>query len=375
MDKLQPPIKGDRPKADWGRAVVDAINNGRVTGGGGVVVSEDTTGTVIHAKKRWPAVRNETEPMPFDVDVDVDVATSLMSVSIYIPHENDDLVRRNGHAVGVPSVYGAMTEPAWIALDVDIDSAATRYVWLTVDKASGGDDAWYAGEEGAEWSLHTGATMPSLSDKATRQQTPVLLAVVVAGVVMQVHRGEVETFYDSPDSELDTPINKSLAHSVSGKGVGQIFGFDVLTGGKTVYDLQGATIRDFILRFDLSGGTAMVAYANGEVVAGYVLPQDTVTKWDVEASAGKLVQYQAKWDVGTRAWVKDAVTTPTEIMDIPAADGLPDGTWVWGRIAYDQTDNKFVQYKLIWNAATRTFAESAAATDIIAGDSHSSQHT
>jgi len=58
----------------------------------------------------------------------------------------------------------------------------------------------------------------------------------------------------------------------------------------------------------------------------------------------------------------------------PAADGLPDETWIWGRVAYDSTYNKFVQYKLVWSAATRTFAESATATDIIVLDSHSSQH-
>ncbi|MCK9571523.1 hypothetical protein M0R72_21415 [Candidatus Pacearchaeota archaeon] len=58
----------------------------------------------------------------------------------------------------------------------------------------------------------------------------------------------------------------------------------------------------------------------------------------------------------------------------PGGSGIPDETEIWGRVAYDTTNNKFVQYKLIWSAATRTFTESATATDIIALDSHSSQH-
>ena len=68
--------------------------------------------------------------------------------------------------------------------------------------------------------------------------------------------------------------------------------------------------------------------------------------------------------------------------DLPLPDdmpwpygGLPDGTEIWGRVEYDTTNNKFVQYKLIWDAATRTFSESETATDIIACDSHASQHT
>lgn len=162
-------------------------------------------------------------------------------------------------------------------------------------------------------------------------------------------------------------------------GLQQLHGFDALDGKKTVAQLQAATLRDFVLRFDQPGGVAMVAYADGESVAGYVLPQDTVTKWDVYyvTATRKLVQYQAKWDVATRSWVKDEVTAPVEIAEIPtvpAADGLPDGTWIWGRVAYDATYNKFVQYKLVWSAATRTFTESATAEDIIALDSHASQH-
>lgn len=55
-------------------------------------------------------------------------------------------------------------------------------------------------------------------------------------------------------------------------------------------------------------------------------------------------------------------------------DQFPDGTEIWGAVEYDQTYNKFVQFKLVWSAATRTFAKSATATDIIALDSHASQH-
>lgn len=73
------------------------------------------------------------------------------------------------------------------------------------------------------------------------------------------------------------------------------------------------------------------------------------------------------------------VVDPASISDVlkegeSGEGGLPDGTEIWGRVAYDQTDNKFVQYKLIWDAATRTFSESETATDIISAESHASQH-
>ena len=56
---------------------------------------------------------------------------------------------------------------------------------------------------------------------------------------------------------------------------------------------------------------------------------------------------------------------------------FPNGTVVWGRVAYDQENNKFVQYKAAWDSETRTFVEIPDQTpaDIIEGDSHVSQHS
>lgn len=59
MQNLQPPIKGDRPRVEWGAGVVEAIKVGRVTGGGGIIVAEDMAGTSIRAKKNWPEVRKD----------------------------------------------------------------------------------------------------------------------------------------------------------------------------------------------------------------------------------------------------------------------------------------------------------------------------
>jgi hypothetical protein len=58
----------------------------------------------------------------------------------------------------------------------------------------------------------------------------------------------------------------------------------------------------------------------------------------------------------------------------PGGSGIPDETEIWGRVAYDTTNDKFVQYKLIWSVATRTFTESETATDITELASHASQH-
>ena len=58
----------------------------------------------------------------------------------------------------------------------------------------------------------------------------------------------------------------------------------------------------------------------------------------------------------------------------PSPDGLPDGTEIWGKVEYDQTYNKFVQFKLVWSAATRTFVQAETPVDIITAVSHASQH-
>ena len=87
MDILQQPIKGERPKAAWGAAVVDAINSRRLTGGGGVLVSEDVNGSTISRKKPWPQVR-KLAPFPngdrwaFGIDVGTDADEDL-AATIY----------------------------------------------------------------------------------------------------------------------------------------------------------------------------------------------------------------------------------------------------------------------------------------------------
>ena len=166
----------------------------------------------------------------------------------------------------------------------------------------------------------------------------------------------------------------SLGHSEN--GAGQLFGFDSQSGKKLKADLVAATLRDFVLRFGLSDGTTRIVYCDGEEVADYVFPQDTETMWDVyyNPATMKLVQYQAKWDVATRKWVKDMETDPTEIVEIPSSDQFPDGTEIWGKVVYDQTNNKFVQYKSTWNKATKTFVQAETPVDIIGAVSHASQH-
>lgn len=55
-------------------------------------------------------------------------------------------------------------------------------------------------------------------------------------------------------------------------------------------------------------------------------------------------------------------------------DQFPDGTEIWGKVAYDQINNKFVQYKFTWNKATKTFVQAETPVDIIDAVSHASQH-
>lgn len=59
-----------------------------------------------------------------------------------------------------------------------------------------------------------------------------------------------------------------------------------------------------------------------------------------------------------------------------AGEGLPDGAWTWGRVEYDKTNHKLIQFKDVWSAADGKFVESATATNVVNGqaESHSSQH-
>lgn len=360
------PQPGYPVTANWGREVADSLRRMRLQAGPGIRLSQTPEGTTITAPP--PPPREEPDlPMPFDVQATI--SSGSAALRIYIVNK-DEIVTRNGHAV--PAEAGIVGE-GWEALD-SVSASGIVFVWLTLDAVSSATGPWYAGQADVEWSLATGAALPSLDAAAERQQTPTLIAVIVDGVVNQVRHGCVATFYDAPDSETPEPLMMSLGHS--GNGAGQLFGFDSQSGKKLKADLVAATLRDFVLRFGLSDGTTRIVYCDGEEVADYVFPQDTETMWDVyyNATSKKLVQYKAKWDVENREFVKDTESAPSEIVEIPSPDGLQDETWIWGRVAYDSTYNKFVQYKLIWDSATRTFSESETATDIIALDSHSSQH-
>jgi len=56
-DTLKAPVKGERPSASWGGAVVEGLKVNTPTGGRGMVVSQDPSGTAISANRPWPEVR------------------------------------------------------------------------------------------------------------------------------------------------------------------------------------------------------------------------------------------------------------------------------------------------------------------------------
>ncbi|MGI5868684.1 MAG: hypothetical protein ACOX9C_04460 [Kiritimatiellia bacterium] len=369
-----PPTPGYPLTANWGRAVVDAIRRLRPQAGPGIRLNQTPEGTTYSAvREPPPPAADPTPPMPFDVRVKA-IQSGQARLEIYIVNKGE-LVTRNGHAVPGD---GGLGGNGWVPL-ATVSAAGTTFVHLTIDLNAGHEAAWYAGESGLQWSIATSSSSPSLDEIQRRQRTPVLIAVVVDGVVNQIAHGAIATFYDSPDSERPTMTTASAAHAEE-DGALQLYGFDDTTGKKTIYDLKGAALRDFILRFGEADDTTRVRYADGETVADYVLPQNTEIKWTVEfdSISGYIVQYRALWDVATRTWVKDVETEPTLIAQIaePAwGEVMPDGTWIWGRVVYDSAYKKFKQYKMVWDETARIFVESDEAFDIVTLESHASQHT
>lgn len=56
--------------------------------------------------------------------------------------------------------------------------------------------------------------------------------------------------------------------------------------------------------------------------------------------------------------------------------GIPDGTEIWGRMAYDADEHKWYQYKLKWESASSSFVEDPLQdpTEVLELESHLSQH-
>ena len=211
---LQPPQKGERPRAEWGRAVVDSINAGRVTGGRGVLVSQDPTGTVLKFRRPWPAVREEARPMPFDVRVDFYEDAWLLQA--WLPAEQTMLVSRTG-TTAVNDAYAEMVDDGWVTLQSSA-SAPTGITLVSVEIGAAPTDgsveySWSfvigAPEEtGIDWLDHPDKSrMVEVLDR--RSETPTLVAVVVGTAVTQYHRGAIDTFAMTVDS-LDSD-NRSLA--------------------------------------------------------------------------------------------------------------------------------------------------------------------
>lgn len=204
---LQPPQKGERPRAEWGRAVVDSINAGRVSGGRGVLVSQDPTGTVFKLKRTWPQVRDEEPPMPFDVLVEA--VADVPTAHVWIPLDRTMLVSRNGlPAAFAPSGALAALPVAdgWAELSHGDVTAGTWIVWIRIyDDA--GDYSYDINITAADGSgiddLPAMAAGVESETLARRNATPVVLAVIEGGNVQQRRRGHVQTYYAHPDIEGD----------------------------------------------------------------------------------------------------------------------------------------------------------------------------
>lgn len=206
---LQPPQKGDRPRAEWGRAVVDSINAGRISGGRGVLVSQDQTGTVVQLKRQWPQVRDE-EPPPdlFQVRVVPVPDSPNVAVSVWLPRQIGGVVRRNGWPVR-PLYAPVDEEGEWHTMAVTTYSATEEHVVVRVkhDSPMRSKPTGWEGELYWALSIEAASTL-SFGEIRDKHETPVILATIKYGALLQqLHIGTIETWYAMPDSEVDDPFD------------------------------------------------------------------------------------------------------------------------------------------------------------------------
>lgn len=210
-NNLQPPQKGERPKAEWGRAVVDSINASRISGGRGVLVSQDQTGTVVQLKRTWPQVRDE-EPPPdlFQVRVVPD-GEDTVAVSVWLPKQIGGVVRRNGWPVS-PQYAPVADEGEWYTIAAEHAVSATEEHVVVRIKYSGPMFAKPTGWEGdLYWELSfEAASTQTVAEIRDKHETPVVLATIKNGALLQqLHVGTIETWYAMPDSEVTIVMPES----------------------------------------------------------------------------------------------------------------------------------------------------------------------
>lgn len=268
--------------------------------------------------------------LPFDIKVGVSEKTPV--IQVWMPRDTTRIVGRNGYDIAPPEIYTELEKEGWQNLLLPMDRKATYYVYLNVVEVEGTVLPWPTGVEGATWEL-TAVTEPvTLTDLQTRQQTPVLLAIVINGIVFQTARGRINTYYSMPDGEALPALNKSLEHPEDGSGIQQVRGFNNIDDRIVSNDVKEGTIRDFMMRFDLPDGRAQVSYLDGEGAAEYVFPHGTIIWGRVikNQATGEVSQFKMTWDLPNRIWVEEAVPqppiNPAEDPEVPLCGHPGNGT-------------------------------------------------
>lgn len=218
-DNLQIPVKGERPKVEWARAVVEAIVAGRTSGSGDVQAAKDPTGCTISRKSKWPTPAEHPEPMPFDVAEFYDSSEDKLKLHVYLPDwpASYEIVTRNGRSVSpvIPIDFEGWTPLAAFGI-------ADLPIYLVIDEPRDlPGTTWPAGVD-AVWSL---SSAPPYADP---RRTSLLIAREGPdGQIVQYRRGVIDTYYTMPDSEYtpDAFDCLSLDYTV-GRSLLQLYHFD-----------------------------------------------------------------------------------------------------------------------------------------------------
>lgn len=79
---------------------------------------------------------------------------------------------------------------------------------------------------------------------------------------------------------------------------------------------------------------------------------------------------------GSMIIIVDGVSTDLPFPEgtTQSSGGIPIGTEIWGRLEYDGTNHKLVQYKETWDGSAFVENNEPEATPVITYESHLSQH-
>lgn len=199
------PNAGEKIKAAWGANVTNAVNSISQLHGDGknIFVSSGPNGYTIRFAGNVDV--DKGEPMAFDVALFSNSIGNLLDIYIYLPSPLSELVYRNAYPVLPSSYVHSDPDNAWSLLQRSMMDTKTYYIYVQIEPVPNDTtNKWPSGRAGrAQYNIAVSENEPGWN-YTTAKDTPTIVAKITNGEIVQLHRGNVNTFYTLPDAETET---------------------------------------------------------------------------------------------------------------------------------------------------------------------------